>query len=370
MTFLCAGKWTAKHSIKLNGGGGTMSTPFFSIVVPAYNTAAYLPRCIGSLLEQSFGDFEILLINDGSTDDTAAAIDRFQAEDQRIRAKHIQHTGVGAARNGGLGMAQGEYVLFVDSDDALVPGALERIHGALESAPDMLCFGLLTRSLAGGEILGQSSVENKEVRYTSISETIDDSIRGKVIFVSACTHAYRLSTIQEHQIFFQEGLVFGEDRLFNWNYLRHCPSVAYIKDKLYIYSCDREGSGSHRFVSGMPQLLMMLQEENVSTMLALCSGSVSEEEKRRFRTSCFRLATREAWKHLKLYYPSLSKHQRTQELRNFLDIRFPEQLYMGGLRIKQRIWLSGLRCAVELRAVWPLRLLLYVESTFFRREEK
>lgn len=347
-----------------------MDTPFFSIIVPAYNTAPYLPRCIDSLLGQSCHDFEILLINDGSTDNTAAIVDMLQAKDSRIRGLHIPHAGVGAARNSGLRMAQGEYVLFVDSDDALVPDALERVHESLENASDVLCFGLLTRSLAGGEIFGQRTCEKEEPRYTSISETVDDCIRGKVVFISACTHAYRLSIIRENHILFQEGLVFGEDRLFNWNYLRHCKSVSYIKDRLYIYSYDREGSGSHRFVSGMPQILMMLQEENASTMLALCSGNVSEREKREFRTNCFQLATREAWKHLKLYYPSLSKCQRAQELRNFLGIRFPDQLYTGGLRLRQRLWISGLRWAIRLRADWLLRSFLWAESIFFGREKK
>ena len=118
-----------------------MDSPFFSIVVPAYNTAPYLPRCIGSLLDQPFRDFEILLVDDGSTDDTGTVIDTLAAKDHRVRGFHIPHGGVSAARNQGLRMAKGSYVLFVDSDDALVPDALGHIYRNLGDAPDMLCFG-------------------------------------------------------------------------------------------------------------------------------------------------------------------------------------------------------------------------------------
>lgn len=345
-----------------------MGSPFFSIIVPAYNTAPYLPRCIASLLDQSFRDFEVLLVNDGSTDNTASTVDMLQKRDPRVRGAHISHAGVGAARNHGLQMAQGDYVLFLDSDDALVPGALERIHASLENTPGMLCFNLLTRSLNDSEI-PRHLREKTQPQYTSISETADNTVRGKVFFISACTHAYRLSLIRENHISFQEGLAFGEDRLFNLNYLKHCESVSYIKDQLYIYSFDRDGSGSHRFIPGMASLLMTFQAENVSTILSLCSG-VSEEEKQKFRTKCFLSAAREAWKHLKLYYPSLSRHQQAEELKRFLSIPFPEKLYTKGLHPKQRLWLLELRWTTRLQAGWLMRLFWLAESILSRRKKK
>ena len=347
-----------------------MDSPFFSIVVPAYNTAPYLPRCIGSLLDQPFRDFEILLVDDGSTDDTGTVIDTLAAKDHRVRGFHIPHGGVSAARNQGLRMAKGSYVLFVDSDDALVPDALGHIYRNLGDAPDMLCFGLLTRSVTETEQAGQYDCGETGFRYKSISETADDCIRRNTGFISACTHSYRLPVIREHHIFFQDRLAFGEDRLFNWNFLRHCRGIVYIKNKLYIYSCDRKGSGSHRFVPGMSQILIMLQEENVSTMLALCSASVTEMEKSRFRSNCFFSTTREAWKHLALYYTTLSKEQRAQELNHFLSICTPEHPCVEGLRFKRRLWTVGLRWIGKLRAGWLLKPLLYAESIYFRWKMK
>ncbi len=348
-----------------------MSKPFFSIVIPAYNTASYLSRSVGSLLQQSFRDFEILLIDDGSTDNTGDMIDRLQAMDPRVHGLHIAHGGVSAARNSGLQLAQGSYVLFVDSDDALVvPDALERMYKCLGDMPEMLSFGILARSAAKPELMRHPGFGETDGRYRTVSETADDCIRGTIWFISACTHAYRLSVIREHQIRFRESLTFGEDRLFNWNYLRHCRRLFYMEDKLYVYTDNREGSGSHRFVAGMLQILMNLQEENVSTMLALCGDGISGEEKDRFRAKCFISALREAWKHLVHYYPSLSGEQRSQELKGILTIGFPGCLNRKTLRRRQLLWLYGLRLAVKLRAVWLLRIFIFAECTLFRWYKK
>lgn len=348
-----------------------MSMPFFSIVVPVHNTAPYLSRCVESLLKQSFGDFEIFLVDDGSTDGSADVVDALQDRDLRVNGIHIRHAGVSAARNTGLKLAQGSYVLFVDSDDVLVvPDALERMYKCLGDMPEMLSYGILARSAAKTELPGHSGSGEPEGRYRTISETADDCIRGSIWFMSACTHAYRLSVIREHKIRFREGLAFGEDRLFNWNFLRHCRRLFYMEDKLYIYTDDREGSGSHRFVAGMLRILTDLQEENTATMLALCGDSISEREKDRFRAKCFVSAVREAWKHLKLYYPSLSKEQRSQGLRGFLALRFPGCLNRKTLRRKQLLWISGLRLAVKLHAVWLLKIYLFTESISFGRNKR
>lgn len=97
----------------------TPSTPTLSVIVPVYNVADYLPACLDSILGQTFTDFELLLIDDGSTDRSGAICDDYARRDARIRAVHRVNAGVSAARNAGLDMARGEFITFVDSDDAL-----------------------------------------------------------------------------------------------------------------------------------------------------------------------------------------------------------------------------------------------------------
>ncbi|MDE6394665.1 MAG: glycosyltransferase, partial [Duncaniella sp.] len=95
-----------------------------SVIIPAYNAQAYLRECLESVLAQSFSDWEVIVVDDGSTDSTAAIAQSFSARDSRVRVLSTVNRGVSAARNAALGMARGEWVTFLDSDDLLPPGAL------------------------------------------------------------------------------------------------------------------------------------------------------------------------------------------------------------------------------------------------------
>ena len=99
-----------------------------SVVIPVYNTQNYLNECIDSVLNQSFKDFEIICINDGSTDNSLSILSDYEVSDERIKVISQQNRGLGASRNEGLKLAQGEYVLFLDSDDYLTPDALEKLY--------------------------------------------------------------------------------------------------------------------------------------------------------------------------------------------------------------------------------------------------
>lgn len=114
----------------------------YSIIIPVYNVADYLEKCVDSALAQT-GDFEILLIDDGSTDGLCPALcDRYAARfPQKIRVVHQENGGLGAARNAGIACAEGEYLLFLDSDDTLAPEALGVLERATASNPDMVIFG-------------------------------------------------------------------------------------------------------------------------------------------------------------------------------------------------------------------------------------
>ena len=94
-----------------------MSIPMVSVIVPVYNSSQYLHRCIDSILYQSFNDFEVLLIDDGSIDNSGEICDEYAVKDSRVRVFHKENGGVSSARNVGLGNAVGEWVTFVDSDD-------------------------------------------------------------------------------------------------------------------------------------------------------------------------------------------------------------------------------------------------------------
>ena len=98
-----------------------------SIIIPVYNAEEYLDRCLESVVDQSFTSYEVILVDDGSSDSSPLICDRYSATDPRFRTIHKANGGVSSARNAGLNLAKGEYVMFVDSDDALLPDALERM---------------------------------------------------------------------------------------------------------------------------------------------------------------------------------------------------------------------------------------------------
>ncbi len=117
---------------------------FFSIVIPVFNAAERLEQCLKSVLAQSFGGWQAVLVDDGSDDGSAQICDSFAAEDSRIRAIHTENRGVSAARNTGIEVSEGEYVIFLDSDDMLLSGALEQLsrvcRNNVPTAPDVVIF--------------------------------------------------------------------------------------------------------------------------------------------------------------------------------------------------------------------------------------
>lgn len=116
--------------------------PKVTVVVPVYNVEAYVGKCIDSILEQSFSDFELILVDDGSTDSGGKICDRYAEKDGRIRVIHQKNEGLGGARNTGIKAAVGVYLLFVDSDDTIAPHTIEATYSkAVETNADMVVFG-------------------------------------------------------------------------------------------------------------------------------------------------------------------------------------------------------------------------------------
>lgn len=119
--------------------------PKISIIVPVYNVEKYLARCIDSILEQTFSDFECLLIDDGSPDCSGALCDEYAHKDNRIHVIHQKNAGVSAARNRGLDAARGEWICFVDSDDWCAKDMLSLLYGAaFENDADVVCGATLS----------------------------------------------------------------------------------------------------------------------------------------------------------------------------------------------------------------------------------
>ena len=118
-----------------------MATPYFSIIIPVYNKEQYIQRCINSIITQTYTDFEVIIINDGSTDQSKDILNTIS--DSRFKIFSISNGGVSNARNTGLNYASGQYILFIDADDYIDKDYCESIHKSiLEYNSDLLIFGL------------------------------------------------------------------------------------------------------------------------------------------------------------------------------------------------------------------------------------
>lgn len=209
-----------------------------SIIVPVYNVEAYLRPCIESLIGQTYKNIELLLIDDGSTDGSGTICDEYAAQDPRIRIWHKENGGVSSARNAGIDMASGEYLIFVDSDDWVLP---ELISSYMKRASSDVV--VLSNHTADKEQL-RKNVQRELGDKADIYERTgfmrffcDDHVNSPV------DKLYCTEIIRKYKIRFVEGKSLGEDLLFNLDYLRYAPEkYQVIQPPLYYYRENRDGS--------------------------------------------------------------------------------------------------------------------------------
>lgn len=215
-----------------------MSTqsPKISIIVPVYKVEQYLPKCIDSILSQTYQNWELLLIDDGSPDNSGRICDEYAAKDERIRVFHKKNGGVSSARNLGLDYAEGGYVMFVDSDDWLSNDCLEVcVYEVEKNKLDALQFGFT------------SITENNEKRLVKNPSSILDGeqyIKLNNFNVCVWGGVYKREIIEEYKLRFPEELKLAEDQIFVLSFFKHAQRIKYI-DKAMYYYLQRSDSAVH-----------------------------------------------------------------------------------------------------------------------------
>lgn len=195
--------------------------PLISVIVPVYNSEDTLNRCVDSILNQTFYDWELLLIDDGSTDLSGELCDEYASKDQRIKVFHKKNGGVSSARNVGLVNAVGKYIVFCDSDDWVYPSWLNNFELESQSDYDFISQGFE----ASKSIFGDDPCQEKYIyslKYNGfISEVMDSLVKCKIgIFLFV--HAFKRSIIQTNHLTFNEHLRYSEDAVFIFKYLCFC----------------------------------------------------------------------------------------------------------------------------------------------------
>ena len=212
--------------------------PKISVIVPVYNTEQYLPRCIDSILAQAFVDFELLLIDDGSKDNSGKICDEYAAKNSRIRVFHKENGGVSSARNIGLDNAQGEWITFVDSDDYVKPIYLDGLieYTKKENVDLVVSFSIsLFKDKIGVSYYNGKSIsrEDFDLLFTEFDFAWRTSPWGKL---------YKLDIIKQHYLAFKTNMPIGEDLVFLYEYLTNTNAIHINGEANYYYNADCENS--------------------------------------------------------------------------------------------------------------------------------
>lgn len=204
-----------------------VSNPRVSIIIPVYNTDSYLRKCIDSVLNQTVSDFELLLIDDGSSDGCSSICDEYSQHDYRIKVIHKKNQGVSVARNVGLDLAKGYWITFVDSDDWIESTYLETL---LNFSDADIVMGYYT--VEGWNEWISEPFENK--RYENISEFLTKYALKSNFMVAKL---FRRSIIEYNNLRFDTTISYGEDTLFIFSYLRYVSSIHTDSKVIYNYNC-------------------------------------------------------------------------------------------------------------------------------------
>lgn len=218
--------------------------PFFSIIVPIYNIEAYIKKCIDSILAQTYDNYELILVDDGSVDQCPAICDAYKKEDTRIQVIHKPNGGLVSARNAGLKIAKGTYICYIDGDDWVAPQLLDSVyHKAIAPFhPDMIVFESLqvfpdkTKPMNPNPEEGFYTKEQlvQKIYPTMMYDPGKPFCTG-LLYPAAWNKIYKRELLSE-SFCREERIRIGEDHAFVWECLCRATSIYFLNEELYFYN--------------------------------------------------------------------------------------------------------------------------------------
>lgn len=219
-----------------------MSNPLISVIVPVYNVEQYLPSCLDSILGSTYTNWECLLVDDGSTDRSGIICDRYAASDARFRVFHKENGGVSSARNKALENMNGEWLMFLDSDDEILASAMQNLlTAAMNSGSDMSMGNYVSVRSKGDDIHSDTYPTPRTMSFEDVLTLFFVYPRGR--FQGYLTNRImKASVVRDNHLRFREDIYYKEDGLFLVQYLLYSKKdVPFITDVIYLYKI-REGS--------------------------------------------------------------------------------------------------------------------------------
>ncbi len=236
----------------------------YSVIIPAYNSEKTIKRCIESITLQDRPDVEIIVINDGSTDETESICKALQSEHNNIIYISKKNGGVSSARNSGLSVATGEFVMFVDSDDYLDNKCFDTIDKYTGSNADFYQFGFLI--VANGLVKETREFSECQVDTLSEKETfISEGVVTRSIN-SPCAKIYKRKIVEKNNLRFCEELSTGEDLAFVFSFLLSADKFERLTDKIYFADIGNEESLSRKHRENLAEQLIGVYENMVTAL--------------------------------------------------------------------------------------------------------
>ena len=255
--------------------------PLVSVIIPIYKVEKYLAECIDSVINQTYHNIEIILVDDGSPDGCGAMCDAYAAQDERVRVIHRPNGGLSAARNSGVDIATGEFITFLDSDDWMYRGTIEGYmqcfakHPELDLVESRIYFTDSGESCNVGESIGDPQDEDRVLTGAELMEQFCMDLYP-ASNPSAWNKCYRTQLLQGHR--FAEGRVY-EDLEFQLRLYPHVKAYLLWEQVNYYYRQNREGAATERSLSN---LLSMMTDcyENLMKLILATEAQLAQGETR------------------------------------------------------------------------------------------
>ncbi len=239
--------------------------PEISVIVPVFKAENYINRCVDSILSQTFQDFEIVLVDDGSPDKSGAICDAYAKTDSRIKVIHKTNDGVSSARNAGIEVAKGQWVTFVDSDDYITPNYLADLY---EPTFDVVVSGHKVISSSGEEYYLKHIKRQYDHINADVIKTLMETDGNTWLYLMTA-HLLKLSILNENSIRFHTEYHFREDSLFMAEYVANCSSICVKESCNYVYM--RRDSGSLSTTYDIPFFNALYEtDKKISSIISEC----------------------------------------------------------------------------------------------------
>lgn len=235
----------------------------YSLILPVYNVADYLERCLDSIIETSFDDYEIILVDDGSLDTSPTICETYARQYHQVSCYHIQNQGVAHARFFGLQQAKGEYIWFIDPDDYLIGDPLKELVISLAVTPDVLMFNYQDYHFQKKRFEQVKSPYYGYLDREMFQQRFVELFASNMLY-TVWNKLYRRDFLLNHQLSFPD-LPFGEDTRFNFEVYRRLDSMVIVDGSYYTYIIGRPNSAANLY---RPERLQAKLEEH-DQLLAL-----------------------------------------------------------------------------------------------------